>query len=97
MKLGLDSARLLVYRAANFVDEGHEDHAVAAMAKIAASEVIVAAAEDGLRLMAGLAWRAGPVDYAAALRDALGGLSASGTTEIQLEIVARSMQASQLA
>jgi alkylation response protein AidB-like acyl-CoA dehydrogenase len=97
MKLGLDSARLLVYRAANFLDEGHDDHAVAAMAKIAASEAIVAAAEDGLRLMAGLAWRTEPIDYTAALRDALGGLSASGTTEIQLEIVARSMQAAHLA
>jgi L-prolyl-PCP dehydrogenase len=97
VKLELDSARLLVYRAANFLDDGHDDHAIAAMAKIAASEAIVAAAEDGLRLMAGLAWRAEPVDYAAALRDSLGGLSASGTTEIQLEIVARSMQTEQLA
>ena len=96
MKLGLDSARLLMYRAANFLDEGHDDHAVAAMAKIAVSEAIVAAAEDGLRLLAGHAWRAQPIDYAAALSDALGGLSASGTTEIQLEIVARSMQAGQL-
>jgi alkylation response protein AidB-like acyl-CoA dehydrogenase len=95
MKLGLDSARLLVYRAANFLDEGHDDHAVAAMAKIAASEATVAAAEDCLRLIAGLGWRAEPVDHAAALRDSLGGLSASGTTEIQLEIVARSMQARQ--
>jgi alkylation response protein AidB-like acyl-CoA dehydrogenase len=97
MKLRLDSARLLVYRAANFLDEGHDDHAVAAMAKIAASEAIVAAAEDGLRLMAGLAWRTEPIDYTAALRDSLGGLSASGTTEIQLEIVARSIQAAHLA
>lgn len=96
MKLGLDSARLLVYRAANFIDEGHDDHAAAAMAKLAASEAIVAAAEDGLRLMAGLAWRAQPVDYSTALSDSLGGLSASGTTEVQLEIVARSMQAGQL-
>jgi alkylation response protein AidB-like acyl-CoA dehydrogenase len=96
MKLGLDSARLLVYRAANFIDEGHDDHAAAAMAKLAASEAIVAAAEHGLRLMAGLGWRAQPVDYSAALCDALGGLSASGTTEIQLETVARSMQEGQL-
>jgi len=96
MKLRLEGARLLVYRAANFLDEGHDDQAAAAMAKLAASEAIVAVAEDGLRLMAGLAWRAQPVDYSAALSDSLGGLSASGTTEVQLEIVARSMQAGQL-
>ena len=95
IKLGLDGARLLVYRAANFLDEGHDDHAAAAMAKLAASEAIVAAAEDGLRLIAGLAWRTQPIDYAAALSDSLGGLSASGTSEIQLEIVARSLQAGQ--
>jgi alkylation response protein AidB-like acyl-CoA dehydrogenase len=92
VKLGLDSARLLVYRAANYLDEGRADHAAAAMAKLAVSEATVAAAENGLRLMAGLAWRDQPINYAAALSDSLGGLSASGTTEIQLEIVARSMQ-----
>jgi alkylation response protein AidB-like acyl-CoA dehydrogenase len=95
MKLGLDSARLLMYRAAVCLDEGRDDPAAAAMAKIAASEAAVAIAQDGLRLMAGLAWRAQPVDFSAALNDALGGLSASGTTEIQLEIVARSMQTGQ--
>jgi alkylation response protein AidB-like acyl-CoA dehydrogenase len=95
LKLGLDSARLLMYRAAVCLDEGRDDPATAAMAKIAVSEAVVAVAQDGLRLMAGLAWRVQPVDFSAALCDSLGGLSASGTTEIQLEIVARSMQTGQ--
>jgi len=56
MKLRLDSARLLVYRAAWSIDQGHEDSAAAAMAKLAASEAVVEAASDSIRLMAGSAW-----------------------------------------
>jgi alkylation response protein AidB-like acyl-CoA dehydrogenase len=88
MKLSLESARLMLYRAAWLIDEGAEDHAAAAMAKLSVSEAVVAAAEDSFRLMAGAGWR-GEVGNPAALTDALGGLFASGTNEVLLELLAR--------
>jgi alkylation response protein AidB-like acyl-CoA dehydrogenase len=93
MKLRLDGARLLGYRAAQHLDEERDDHSIAAMAKLAMSEAVVAVAEDALRLLAGMAWRKEPIDLSAALGDALGGLFASGTSELQLEMIARSLQA----
>jgi alkylation response protein AidB-like acyl-CoA dehydrogenase len=91
MKLRLESARLLAYRAACCLDDGRDDYAAAAMAKLAVSEAAVAGAEDCLHLLAGQAWRGDPIDFAAALNDSLGGLFASGTSEIQLELLARSL------
>ncbi len=95
MKLRLDGARLLAYRAACRLDRGHNDAVAAAMAKLALSEALVANAEDGLRVLAGAAWRCSPLDLGAALNDALAGLFASGTSDIQLEILARSLQVKQ--
>jgi alkylation response protein AidB-like acyl-CoA dehydrogenase len=92
MKLRLDGARLLTYRAACRLDQGHDDAAAAAMAKLALSEALVANAEDGLRLLAGAAWQRSPHEMGEALNDALAGLFASGTSEMQLEILARSLQ-----
>lgn len=88
-KLSLESARLLLYRAAWRIDEGQDDRAAAAMAKLAVSEAVVAAAEDTARVMAGAGWRGEAGDPTTALADALGGLFASGTSEMQLELLAR--------
>jgi hypothetical protein len=43
--------------------------------------------------LAGAGWRGTPFDSGAALVDALGGLFASGTSEIQLDLIARSVLA----
>jgi alkylation response protein AidB-like acyl-CoA dehydrogenase len=91
-RLELEGARLLLYRAAWSIDQGREDYAMAAMAKLAVSEAVVAAAETGVRLMAGHGWYAALPNPAAALADTLGGLLASGTSEIQLEILARHLR-----
>jgi alkylation response protein AidB-like acyl-CoA dehydrogenase len=91
-KLRLDGARLLSYRAACRLDERRDDYAAAAMAKLAVSESVVAVAEDCLRLLAGSAWRGESPGVADALSDTLGGLFASGSSEIQLELLARSLQ-----
>jgi alkylation response protein AidB-like acyl-CoA dehydrogenase len=91
-KLKLESARLLVYRAAWCIDHGHEDYAAAAMAKLAASEAVVDAATDCLRLMAGSAWLDNRFNFIAILSDVIGGLFASGTSEMQLDILARDLQ-----
>jgi alkylation response protein AidB-like acyl-CoA dehydrogenase len=93
MRLSLDSARLMLYRAAWSIDQGINNQAVSAMAKLAVSEAVAGAAEDTFRLLAGAGWRGEVGDVAAGLTDALGGLLASGTSEIQLEIVARRLQA----
>ena len=53
--------------------------------------MLIENAQDGLRVMAGMGWRKEAPDFAAALNDALGGLFASGTSEIQLEILARNL------
>lgn len=92
MKLKLESARLLVYRAAWSIDQAHEDYAAAAMAKLAASEAIVDAATDSLRLMAGSAWLDSRLNFSATLNDVVGGLFASGTAEVQLDVLARYIQ-----
>ena len=93
LKLKLEAARLLGLRAAWMIDERRDDPTSAAMAKLAMSEAVVETAEELLKLMAGAAWQGKPIDFGAALNDAMGGLFASGTSEIQLEIIARSFAA----
>jgi alkylation response protein AidB-like acyl-CoA dehydrogenase len=93
IKLGIESARLVLYRAAWALDQGSTDFAIASMAKVAVSEAVVAAASDCMALMAGTGWRgAAPIDTNGALDDALGTLFASGTSEVQLDIIARQLQ-----
>jgi alkylation response protein AidB-like acyl-CoA dehydrogenase len=91
LKLKLEAARLLGLRAAWIIDERRDDPTSASMAKLALSEAVVETAEELLKLMAGSAWQGRPIDFGAALNDAMGGLFASGTSEIQLDIIARSL------
>jgi len=91
LKLTLEAARLVGQRGAWAIDRGTADTTTAAMAKLALSEAVAECAEKTLKLMAGSAWQGRPLDFGAALADALGGLFASGTSEIQLDIIARSL------
>ncbi len=93
MKVRLATARLMLRHAASGIDSGHDDHTVSAMAKLVISEALVDCAQDAARLLAGAGWRGTPFDAGAALVDALGGLFASGTSEIQLDLIARSVLA----
>ncbi len=93
MRVRLDGARLLALRAAAEIDRGVEDLVQAATAKFALGEALVENAEDAARLLAGAGWRGEPFDAAQALSDVLGGLFASGTPEIQLDIIARATHA----
>lgn len=87
MKRRHETARLLVYKAGVQYDRGEPVTLVAALAKIEASEAMVEAAVDTLRLH-------GAEGYTAAsgldteVIDALGGLAYSGTADIQRNIVA---------
>ena len=91
IRVRLESARLMLRRAASRIDAGHDDHAASAMAKLVISEALVDCAQDTARLLAGAGWRGSPFDTGAALVDTLGCLFASGTSEIQLDLIARSV------
>ena len=93
MKVRLETARLMLRRAASSIDAGHDDHTASAMAKLVISEALFHCAQDAARLLAGSGWRGTPFDTSATLIDALGGLFASGTSEIQLDLIARSVLA----
>jgi alkylation response protein AidB-like acyl-CoA dehydrogenase len=90
-KLRLERARLLLLRAAWAVEGGHKSAQQAvALAKYEAAESLVETALDLMRIGAGAGWL-DRLGTATALRDTLGTLFASGTGEIQLNIVAASM------
>jgi alkylation response protein AidB-like acyl-CoA dehydrogenase len=91
LKVKLDSARLLGLASASAIDRGREDAVAAATAKLAISEAVEETAEQLLKLMAGSAWQSMPIDFGEAHDDTVGGLFASGTSEIQLEIIARAL------
>lgn len=89
MHLRLAAARPLLHAAAAALDDGREDLTAAAMAKLAASEAAHDCALDAARLLAGSGWLGTPFDAAGAVADTLGALAASGTSDIQLDIIAR--------
>ena len=91
--LRLTAARHLLMAAAAGLDAGVEDLATAAMAKLAVSEAVAEAANETARLLAGAGWRGAPFDTAAAMADTLGTQFASGTSDIQLDIIARQVLA----
>jgi alkylation response protein AidB-like acyl-CoA dehydrogenase len=90
MKLRLESARWLVYRAAWSIDRKRSPLLAPALAKVAASECLVDNAMDALRILAGPGWL-DEAGAASALADAIGTLSASGTNDVQLGVIAASL------
>jgi len=89
-RAGLDAARAIVYEAAWRYDNGESDAAVAAAAKLVATETVVRAALDLLQVHGGH----GYTDQLSAdrrLRDALGSLFYSGTSDMMRRIVSRSL------
>lgn len=90
-RLRLERSRLLILRAAWAVDTGQKNvQSMVAMAKHDAAESVVETALDLMRIGAGASW-CGAMGTADALKDCLGTLSASGTAEVQLDIVAAAM------
>lgn len=88
MKQRLETSRLLVYRAAWELDQGHRGQAEAALAKWQVAEAALASALDALALRGG----AGFLDESglpAAVDDAIGGTIHSGTADVLATIVAR--------
>ncbi len=88
MKLRHEAARMLVYKAAMLCDRGRDVTMAAALAKLQASETAVDSALDALQIFGAEGYTlAAGVDRG--LRDAIGGLSYSGTSDVQRNLVAR--------
>ena len=90
MKLRLESARLLLYRACAAMDSGGRAVLPVALAKLAVSEAALAGALDAVRVFGGRGYLA---DHGieAALRDSVPAVLFSGTSEMQKEIAAKEL------
>jgi alkylation response protein AidB-like acyl-CoA dehydrogenase len=88
MRVRLDAARLLVYRAASRLDRARDISMDAAIAKLFVSEALVATAQDAVRTFGGYGLIEGH-EAERALRDAISSTLYSGTSEIQRNIIAR--------
>lgn len=87
MKLHHEAARLLVYKAGALRDRGDDVTLAAALAKLQTSESAVSTALDAVQILGAEGYTTdGGVERL--LRDAVGGLSYSGTSDIQRNIVA---------
>jgi L-prolyl-PCP dehydrogenase len=87
MKLRLEAARMLVYRACWLLDRGSDAAVASSLAKIAVSEAAVQSGLDAIQIHGGLGI-ASEAGIDGPLRDALPATIASGTSEIQRDIVA---------
>jgi alkylation response protein AidB-like acyl-CoA dehydrogenase len=87
MKARLESARLLVYRAAWRLAQGERAGVDASLAKLVASESLVVVARSALAIGGGDAYAAGS-EAERALRDAIGSTIYSGTSDIQRNVIA---------
>ena len=87
MKYRLESARGLLYRGAWSLDQGRDPLLAPALVKYGLSETLVECATDVLRTFGGAGWL-DEQGTATALRDVVGTLSASGTNDVQLNLIA---------
>jgi L-prolyl-PCP dehydrogenase len=90
MRMRLDSARMLLWRACWQLERGGPAAAEVAMAKLAISEAAAESAMDAVRIFGGDGIRSDRgIDRE--LRDAIPSLIFSGTSEMQLELIVREM------
>ena len=90
MKLRLETSRLLVYRLGSRKDRGEDVTADAALAKLHVSDAFVKSGLDAVQVFGGYGYTA-EYELERELRDAIGGTLYSGTTEIQRNILSRSL------
>jgi len=88
MRQRLEGARLLLYRACWLLDQDRTDVGAIAMAKNAVAEAAVANSLDAVQLFGATGYLVG-AGIEEQLRDCLPTTIFSGTTEIQLELIAR--------
>lgn len=87
MKLRLEGARLLLYRACWMKDQGIDATMEIALSKVAVSEAAVQSGLDAIQLFGGAGVKAGGIE--SMLRDAIPSTIFSGTSEIQRDLIAR--------
>jgi alkylation response protein AidB-like acyl-CoA dehydrogenase len=90
MKLRLETSRLLVYRLGARKDRGEDATADAALAKLHVSDSFVKNGLDAIQVFGGYGYTA-EYELERELRDAVGGTLYSGTTEIQRNILSRTL------
>ncbi|WP_394827342.1 acyl-CoA dehydrogenase family protein [Pendulispora albinea] len=90
MKLRLESSRLLWQRACFLLDRGTASALDVSMAKIAVSEAAIASSIDAIQLFGSKGYLQ-PSGVERALRDAMAATIASGTSEVQRDIIARDL------
>ncbi len=88
MKIRLETARLLLYKTAWLKNEGKPAKMEAAMAKLYLSEVFTASSLDAIRIHGGYGYTS-EFEVERDMRDAIGGVLYSGTSDIQRNIIAR--------
>jgi acyl-CoA dehydrogenase len=91
MQTKVDAARLLVYRAAAMADAGTLAAREVAMAKLFASEALQSVSRDGVQIMGG-AGMLPEADMERYFREGMQATIGGGTSQIQRNIVARSMR-----
>lgn len=91
VKLAIESARLLAYRAASTYDDGESAMLEASMAKLASSEALQQAAEAGMQTLGGYGYTTEyPMERI--WREARSATITAGTSEIQRSIIANSFR-----
>jgi alkylation response protein AidB-like acyl-CoA dehydrogenase len=88
MKVRLEAARLLVYKAASQLERSRLAAFDASIAKLFTSEAFVASSLDAVQILGGAGYIQGLHPAERELRDALGTTLYSGTSEIQRTIIA---------
>jgi alkylation response protein AidB-like acyl-CoA dehydrogenase len=88
MKVRLEAAKWLTYRAASMLDISREAGLHAAIAKLYASEAFVESARSAVQVMGGYGYMV-ESEIERILRDAIGSTIYSGTSEMQRNIIAR--------
>jgi alkylation response protein AidB-like acyl-CoA dehydrogenase len=88
MKLRLEAARLLLYRACWLRDRGEEATLEVSLAKLAVSEAAIQSGLDAIQIHGGLGYLV-ESGVERALRDAVPSTIFSGTSEIQRDLIAR--------
>jgi len=87
MKLRLETAQLMLWRAAWEADQGISNMANAAATKLHLSEAYLASSVDAMRIFGGKGYLE-ESGVERATRDALGGITYGGTSDIQRQIIA---------
>ncbi len=90
MRIKVDSARHLVYHAADLLQAGRPCRAEASMAKLASSEALVHATNQGMQILGGYGYTT-EVDMERWFRDGRVTTLMGGTSEIQRNIIAHEM------